>query len=112
MESDSNLRLRCPQEALGLTKDTNLVGSFVKKKFEIVKVDKDQQGFPKCMEGHRGVVTEAMWVLVTKQNGEKLTGVLDNDPVLFLEIKCGDVVELDIGEVVEVLPGHLLSTGA
>lgn len=35
---------------------------------------------------------EYMWIKVTKVNGNKLEGTLDNDPVIVKDVKFGDTV--------------------
>lgn len=42
---------------------------------------------------------EYMWVKVTNVTGGKLEGTLDNDPVIIENIKCGDLVIFDKGDV-------------
>ena len=42
---------------------------------------------------------EYMWVIVTSVNGDKLEGTLDNDPAIMENLKCGDVIMFDKGDV-------------
>jgi uncharacterized protein YegJ (DUF2314 family) len=42
---------------------------------------------------------EYMWVKVTNVTGDKLEGTLNNDPVRVKNIKCGDLVLFDKGDV-------------
>ncbi len=42
---------------------------------------------------------EYMWVNVTEVSGDKLCGILNNDPAVVKNVKCGDEVIFDKGEV-------------
>jgi uncharacterized protein YegJ (DUF2314 family) len=42
---------------------------------------------------------EYMWVKVNNISGKKFVGTLDNDPVFLENVKCGDVVTFDKGDV-------------
>lgn len=75
---------------MGLTKETSLVGHHVKKSFATDK------------EHHPKFTSEAMWVMVTKQEGDRLTGILDNDPVFCSGLEVGDEVVFGLEEVVDV----------
>ena len=59
------------------------VGDFVKLRFD------------------EGYGEEYMWVIVKKQNGDLFEGILDNDPVIMTNMKCGDKVIFDKNEVVD-----------
>lgn len=42
---------------------------------------------------------EYMWVKVTDVNGDRLEGTLDNDPIILENMKCGDMIIFDKGDV-------------
>jgi len=91
-ESIANIGLVCPDHAPKSGKFTGvnpstLVGKFVKKAFE----GRD----PRTQETR----IEHMWVKIGRVEGETLHGVLDNDPVLEMDVKDGDPVSLTISEV-------------
>jgi Uncharacterized protein conserved in bacteria (DUF2314) len=46
-------------------------------------------------------VPENMWVKVKEQYGNVLVGVLDNDPIIREELKCGDTVIVHVDEILE-----------
>ena len=49
---------------------------------------------------------EIMWVRVTsmaENEGEELRGILDNDPVLPMDVACGDIIEFSRSEVIDFL---------
>lgn len=48
-----------------------------------------------------GDETEHMWVRLTSINGNELEGTLDNDPLLFKNIKFGDVISFNRDEIEE-----------
>lgn len=45
---------------------------------------------------------EYMWVNVTKCDGEKYEGVLDNDPIFIEGLKCGDNVKFGKDEILDI----------
>lgn len=93
-EHSSNYVLVCPahEPKPGKYKDCD-PKSFIGKHVKL--------GFP-CQMGQ----TEHMWVLVHKVEEDKLSGELDNDPVLITDfdppLKCGDWVEFETHEIEDV----------
>jgi uncharacterized protein YegJ (DUF2314 family) len=70
------------------------VGKFVKLGFDTVPEEADEQ------------TQEHMWVKVTglaETDGEELRGELNNDPVLNVGYRCGDLLEFSRSEIEDVL---------
>jgi uncharacterized protein YegJ (DUF2314 family) len=49
-----------------------------------------------------GCEAERMWTRVTEVNGESACGILDNDPVVRTDLKCGQEVTFDLADILEI----------
>lgn len=67
------------------------VGKFIKMAFDAVNPHTNR------------ATKEHMWVLVESEADGKLTGKLDNDPVLRTAFKCGDTVHLTVDQIEDVV---------
>lgn len=67
------------------------------------KLTVDVGGFAK-LEFVGKCASEYMWVKVTKVDREKgeCEGLLDNDPILVKDIKCGDKVKFKMADILDV----------
>jgi hypothetical protein len=88
-ENPDNIRIVCPDHSpkpMGFEGDpVSLIGRYVKRAFE--------------QDGR----VEHMWVEVKKITDDGvLCGVLDNDPVVVNDVKCGDTVKVELCEIEEV----------
>jgi uncharacterized protein YegJ (DUF2314 family) len=98
-ESPHNIELHCPKHSRKPDKrwadklPDFFVGKFVKKKFDGIQPDGQIGG-------------EHMWVKITRTDGVALFGPLDNDPVLAMELKCGDDVRVLREDIEQVLDGR------
>ncbi len=45
---------------------------------------------------------ERMWVIVTKVEGEELTGTLDNEPADIPQLKAGDIVQFQRWHIIDI----------
>lgn len=45
---------------------------------------------------------ERMWVIVTKVDGDNLTGTLDNEPADMPQLKHGDIVQFQRGHIIDI----------
>lgn len=49
---------------------------------------------------------ERMWVIVKSRNGDKFTGVLDNEPYELEGINCGDPLEFEAKHIIQIYRGE------
>lgn len=91
-ESPSNVGIVCkdhapkPNAKFAKEKPLSFVGKYVKIGFRA-----------KLPTGNETV--EHMWVAVKAVEGKKLQGILNNDPVLAIDVECGDSVTFDVSEI-------------
>ncbi len=92
----SNIGLVCPHKAPASGKYAGqdakqFVGKFIKMAFDATN--------PRTGEATK----EHMWVKVESESQGKLTGTLDNDPILTTDVQFGDEVTLTVDQIEDVL---------
>src|SRR5512144_2090053 len=101
MESEKNLRFRCQHHKLKPNPEyAKKDDAFFKDRFVKVAF---QGRPPNCCE----LSKEWMWVKVESIKNGLISGRLDNDPFLDMELKCGSPVEVRTSEVNSVFDPKL-----
>ena len=94
MENPSNIYFTCPehssrpQEKFALMNPKKFLNKWIKKSFNEIDTNK----------------MEHLWIKIKsiKPNSNALIGVVDNDPFLNLNVKCGDAVEVQLTEIEDI----------
>ncbi len=90
-ESGSNIGLVCPEHAPQPGKyagrdPKDFMGNYVKVALQERGTDRK----------------ERLWVVIDGIEDGKLTGLINNDPVLDIGYKCDDRITISVGDIIEV----------